>query len=129
VLHVIYTGKLEDESTSKTGSIQFGQESIPVNIAITWSQMLIPVSMIVVCVDHTQMLAQLVRYAIDIAAKIGVASIETDAHIDRLHAAQNPKQVARLSKQKMRQLVFENTTYAELPTTVRNPIQGFSGPF
>src|SRR5271157_556233 len=118
----MHAGKFEDESTSKTSPIQFGQESIPVYIAITWSQMLIPVSMIVVCVNHAQMLTQLVSYAIDIAANISVPCIETDAHIDCVHGTQNPKQVASLSKQKMGQLVFENTAYAELLTTVRNPI-------
>ena len=125
----MHAGKFEDESTSKTSPIQLDQESIPVYIAITWSQMLIPVSMIVVRVDHTKMLTQLVRDAIDIAADISVACIEADAYVDRFHGAQNPKKITRLSKQKMGQLVFENTTYAELLTTVRNPIQGFSGPF
>ena len=63
--------------------------------------MLIPISMIIVCVDHTKMLTQLVRDAVDIAADIRVACIEADAYVDRVHGAQNPKKIARLSKQKM----------------------------
>jgi hypothetical protein len=59
VLHVTYTGKLENEAASKPGSIQFGQYSIPIDIAGTWSQMLISLAVIAVCVDHAQVLTQL----------------------------------------------------------------------
>ena len=61
---------------------------MPVDIAATWSQMLIPASMIIVCVDHTKMLTQLVRDAVDIAADIRVACIEADAYVDRVHGTQ-----------------------------------------
>ena len=63
--------------------------------------MLITVSVIVVRVDHAKMLTQLVRDAVDIAADIRVACIEADAYVDRVHGTQNPKKIARLSKQKM----------------------------
>jgi hypothetical protein len=91
--------------------------------------MLVPAAMIVVCVDHTQVLTQLVHDTIDLAADIGVARIEANAHIDSVHGGQNPKKIAGLSKQKMGQLVFQHTGYAKFLATFRNPIQSVSGTF
>ena len=64
--------------------------------------MLIPVPVIIVRVDHAQMLTQLVHDTIDVAAQVSVARIKTDTHIHRIHGGQNPKKIAGLSKQKMR---------------------------
>ena len=75
MLHVIYTGKFENETTPKTGPIQFGQQSIPVDIAGTWSQMLVPSAVIVVCMDHSQMLTQFMHDTVDIATEAGMACI------------------------------------------------------
>ena len=58
VLGVSYTRKLGNEAASKIGPIEFGQNSVPIDIARTWSQMLIPSAVIVVYFDHTQMLPQ-----------------------------------------------------------------------
>ena len=61
---------------------------------------------------------QLVHHTIDVSAQVSVACIETDAHFHRVHSSQNPKKVARVSKQKMGQFVFKDTTYAELPAAL-----------
>jgi hypothetical protein len=38
------------KAASKTSPIQFGQNPVPIDIAGTWSQMLIPLAVIVLCV-------------------------------------------------------------------------------
>jgi hypothetical protein len=52
LLRVGRTRKLENEAALKTNPSQFAQNSVPIDIARTWSQMFISLAVIVMCVDH-----------------------------------------------------------------------------
>ena len=90
--------------------------------------MLITVALIVVRVDHSQMLTQLVHDAVNVNGQISMAGIETDTHLHGIHCSKNPEEIARVRKQQMREFIFQDASDPELTATLSDLIQRVCGP-
>src|SRR6516225_3995133 len=91
--------------------------------------MFIAAPAVVVRVYHPQVPAQFVNHAVNIASEIRVTGIETNTHLHRSHGSQDPEQVARVSKQQMRQFVLEYASDLKLAASFSDLIQSFCRPF
>ena len=69
--------------------------------------MIVPLSVIIVSVDHSEMAPQLLDQSLEIARQKGVAGVQAGTDFGRVDGVKNPEDVAGVPKKEMRQLVFE----------------------
>ena len=69
------------------------------------------------------MTAQFLDEGLHVAGKERVASVEAGTDFGRANCIENPQDIARISKKKMRQLVLEDAHDPELATTTRHLVK------
>ena len=124
---VVVAGDFEDQGTVEMGCLQFGEESVPLDRAVAWGQMGIPIAMVVVDVDQFQVAGEFVDDQVEFAGEVGVAGVEAGADVGGSDFAEEVEQVADVAEHQVAEHVFEQQGDAEGGAVAGDVIDGAGG--
>jgi hypothetical protein len=122
-------GDFQDERSVKTFPGQLVKEGFPVDHPVPGGKMVVIVSPVVMDMKDPDMPRKFAEQVTDVSGKMGMARVETNAGLNGIKGFEYLQDVARVSKQQMRQFVFEHTGQPEGPATVGHTIQGLDDIF
>ena len=119
----VAAGEFKDERAGEMNGGQFFEQGGPVDPAIAGREVVVAMAFVVVDMEQPQVGGHFVNQRVKIAGEVGVAGVEAGADAVAFERGQDPEQVGGLSKEQVRQLVFQHALDPEFAATQGHAVE------